>query len=349
MKIIPEIVWRTAASKHKASIYDLLRPGLISSWRNGVETLSLDPQHPVYNFLIEYYGLKGAKGVKRLVRWSPGTHNGGILLQGVRPEDFHDTLHLRGCSEFDPHTGSAFYSPSQFVAGKPPAQAAATYVWYRNILHKTLEAPPILYCDNLHEWAMQYQPSGAPPPPSAKYQAHLPLRVSRATIQQTVERKGTHCTHIHAIQYFSPPALPFNTPTELQTNFHRRELQPKYEQPACVHAHMDLLQYALRLGPFFSMDDKCRSDDLLRVVLAARRLDVAASPYDASAYAGPPICIETAAGRAEYREQQKALLQQVTPVRQSVLAAYEAFLQAAFAAEDVAAAYEFLPHSESVV
>ena len=34
-------------------------------------TTGLNPQHPIYNFLIEYYGLKGIKGVRRLMRWCP--------------------------------------------------------------------------------------------------------------------------------------------------------------------------------------------------------------------------------------------------------------------------------------
>ncbi|OEU14442.1 hypothetical protein FRACYDRAFT_240984 [Fragilariopsis cylindrus CCMP1102] len=41
----------------------------------------LDPKHPVYNFLVEYYGLKGLKGPKRLARWSPSI---SLLLFNVR-------------------------------------------------------------------------------------------------------------------------------------------------------------------------------------------------------------------------------------------------------------------------
>ena len=51
--------------------------------------------------------------------------------------------------------------------------------------------PPSLNCYGLHEWAMQYQPEGSPPPPSAVYQAHaMPLRVDRGTINAVVERRG---------------------------------------------------------------------------------------------------------------------------------------------------------------
>lgn len=329
MKVVPERVWRSAAMKHKAAIYDLLRPGLISSRRNGAETLSLDTKHPQFNFLIEYYGLKGAKGVKRLARWPPGSHPGGILLEGATSDDFADTLHLSGCTEFDASTG-AFYSPSRFVEGKSsPSAAAAPYVWYRNIMQRTLEADPVLYCYNLHEWSMQYQPTpDAPTPPSAKYQAHIPLRVSREVIQRTVERRGTHCTHAHALTYFSPSALPLNTPPAIP-----KSQILSYEQPACVHAHMDLLQYAVRLGPFLSSsndtDDQPLLPSILQFVLQARELDVAASPYHVQATHGiPTVAVETANGRALYRKRQERLL--ASPVRQQLLAAYETFLAAAF-------------------
>ena len=42
-----------------------------------VDWMALDPIHPVYNFLIEYYGLKRRKGTRRLGRWSPDP---GLLL-----------------------------------------------------------------------------------------------------------------------------------------------------------------------------------------------------------------------------------------------------------------------------
>ena len=35
------------------------------------EWTALDPVNPIYNFLIEYYGIKGAKGARRLGRWAP--------------------------------------------------------------------------------------------------------------------------------------------------------------------------------------------------------------------------------------------------------------------------------------
>jgi len=94
--IIPESEWRKQVDIHSQTVKSLLSPGLLSPsgdesllcnhkstgnekkqkrqpvWKNkegGVR--GLDPKHPIYNFLIEYYGLKGSKGVRRLMRWCP--------------------------------------------------------------------------------------------------------------------------------------------------------------------------------------------------------------------------------------------------------------------------------------
>ena len=67
---ISEKVWRAAASKHSQQIKTLLQPGLTSldhAINSGRRTnnrqyqddwSALDPVNPIYNFLIEYYGLK---------------------------------------------------------------------------------------------------------------------------------------------------------------------------------------------------------------------------------------------------------------------------------------------------
>ena len=284
--------------------------------------------------MIEYYGLKGVKGPRRLARWSPTLElllendcvDGGILLESATEEDLGSTLHLRGAYL---ENGGIVYSPAIFFGRSDPdrrrdaVRAATPFLWYRGILQQTLNAEPILHCHGLHEWAMQYQPESAPPPPSAKYQAHLPLRVDRQIINETVERNGVSCTHVDALRYFAPAAAPLN--------HHGSKLdridQLRLEQPACVHAQMDLLKIALRLQPF------CGSELIqhtLATALQARRLDVAASPYDASAYGVGIVPVETAEGRALYRREQIKLMKQAVPVRKEVLRAYDALLQAAF-------------------
>ena len=113
----------------------------------------LDPNNPVCNFLIEYYGLKGHKGTKRLARWSPSpnlllrsaptytsfdelqeaskaiesTCNNntltspaeGVLLEDVTEEDLATLLHLRGAIL---ESDGALYSPSLWFDAKRESQ-----------------------------------------------------------------------------------------------------------------------------------------------------------------------------------------------------------------------------------
>eukprot|EP00557_Chaetoceros_sp_GSL56_P002087 CAMPEP_0176498912 /NCGR_PEP_ID=MMETSP0200_2-20121128/12614_1 /TAXON_ID=947934 /ORGANISM="Chaetoceros sp., Strain GSL56" /LENGTH=461 /DNA_ID=CAMNT_0017897231 /DNA_START=246 /DNA_END=1631 /DNA_ORIENTATION=+ len=408
---ISEKVWRTAAYKHKYRIQSLLRPGLIQSRRrvDGICTSdnhdtferlnhsSLDPMNPVYNFLIDYYGIKGSKGIRRLTRWSPDSsrllhlahdHNqeevkgiivlgenvkrratnihidasnqhstiyqaamevshglGGILLENANENDMGGTLHLRGSIPV-PAVRSAtagkiselygiLYNPALYYNNDNRTSSSnnnnndktiSQYQWYASILQTTLQSEPIFHCHGLHEWAMQYQPHGAPPPPSAKYQANLPLRVSQQVINDTVERKGISCTHVDALRFFAPAAKPLN--------HHGSELtrtdQLRLEQKACVHAHMDLLKIALKLTPFLDAE---LLGDVLEVAIEARRLDVEASPYDATAFGVGVVPVETKEGRKLYRDRQRVLMERTDTVRRRLLEAYETFMWLAFGEE----------------
>ena len=71
---VPEDQWRQQAAEHADRVRNLLAPGMTgidhqlnsgmrrqlrrSNAKDGSWT-ALDPENPVYNFLIEYYGLKG--------------------------------------------------------------------------------------------------------------------------------------------------------------------------------------------------------------------------------------------------------------------------------------------------
>jgi hypothetical protein len=408
---VSQQVWRTAAVEHRHRIRQLLEPGMISqdddeqkssrhrhsrpkpmisateaadkhslTRREDTDRDSededffnaLDPKHPVYNFLVEYYGIKGPKGPRRLARWSPSPGllvqqettqiqtleelekaaaactrplsdldaihfsgsigqavEHGVLLEGASPDDFADLLPLRAATVLDDGQG-VLYSPSLFFGMNDPtrqednARLATPFLWYQSILQQTLSAEPILHCHGLHEWAMQYQPPGAPAPPSAKYQGHLTLRVPREVINTAVERRGVSCTHVDALRFFAPAAGPLN---HHGSSLERID-QLRLEQPACVHAHMDLLKICLKMRPF---GDPVLLQRILELALEARRLDVAASPYDVfTDYGVEPIQIETKEGRAEYRTQQLSLMNRAEPIRRELLHAYSSFLPLAF-------------------
>jgi hypothetical protein len=93
---------------------------------------------------------------------------------------------------------------------------------------------------------------------------------------------------------------------------------------------MDLLKMALKLAPFLPGTLLVRCLD---VALQARKLDVAASPYDATSYGIVPVLIETESGRAEYRQRQVWLMEQAQVVRRELLGAYDEFLESEFSSE----------------
>jgi hypothetical protein len=351
--VIPEHEWRSAAQRHNEEIYQLLQPGLLPPSRHQPTHAwtALDSRHPVYNFLIEYYGLKGTKGPRRLARWSPplismakgeaesdASSNGsfiggGVFLEGATMDDLGSLLHLRGATVVDSSSAGngILYNPGTFF-GKGEAlrrgesqRAATSFLWYRSILQNTAANDPVLHCYGLHEWAMQYWPAHNPPPPSSKYQAHLPLRVSQQVINEVVERKGVlRCTHVDALRFFAPAAGPLN---HHGANLRRTD-QLRLEQPACIHATMDLLKIVLKLQPFV---DAALIVDVLRLALRARTIDIAASPYDVTTtYNIAAIPIETTAGRAAYQQEQLELMKDSCIVRGKLLQAYDAFLSLAF-------------------
>lgn len=341
---IPEPTWRAASTAHAERMRALVAPGFVEVANHLTRDsrpsprfqksddgwLALDAKHPVYNFMLDYYALKGAKSMRRLGRWSPAIHPDGVFLEGATEADIESgRLSPRGASH---SIQGIAYEPRSFMRSATHEQASS-FLWYRSILQATSTATPILHCYGLHEWAMQYWPEGAPEPPSAKYQRHLPLRVSREVINAAVERRGVSCTHVDALRYFAPAAAPLNKHgATLQ-----RSQQPSLEQPACVHAAMDLLKIALKLHPWMSSEIL---GDALEVAIASRTLDVVASPYDLRSYGLEPICIETDEGRQEFREAQVQLMERVVPVRARLLEAYDAFLEVGFDHRTVEAALE---------
>ena len=375
--MISEGVWRKMAQEHSNRIYKLLQPGLIDNACTSNDTgnrrtqrkdrwSAIDSNNPVYNFLEEYYGVKGAKGVRRLGRWSPGlsfSSDGSVpVLAGARDDDVcGGCLHMRGfefvyaqheqflSEDSDTSIVGVRYDPRQYFSHlveesldnrTSKAILASPFVWYRRILTTTQNNDPVTHCHGLHEWAMLYRPNGAPPPPSTKYQSHLPLRVDQIKINAAVERRGVSCTHVDALRFFAKDALPLNREGALL-----REDQIRMEQPACVHANMDLLKIALRLSPWI---DSRLIADALEVAIEARKLDIAASPYDVSVYGFQPIKIENSQGRDEYRERQRIVMNKAAPVRQELLNAYDEFIDYTFG-EDVTndAENQHLPTSNS--
>jgi hypothetical protein len=128
------------------------------------------------------------------------------------------------------------------------------------------------------------------------------------------------CSHFDAYRFFTEPAAQRNT--ERLT----RDGQVATEQPACIHANMDLYKWAFKLGPLVSTELVM---DCLELAADARSLDMRASPYDLRDYGFDPIAVETPAGRAEYVRAQQEIAERAVPVRAALADRCDLLLTAA--------------------
>ena len=251
---------------------------------------------PLLNFVFTYYG-SDLGAAANLGRWCPPV---GVAIEASQDDRERLWRGIESSGAYDPR--------------KLPKKRLAALERGRAALAATRKRPPIWHCYGLHEWAMLYRPDGAPQP--HKHQS-LPLRVDQATINRVVEADEIKCTHFDAFRFFAPEA------TDKNRHALTRQTQLDHEQPACVHANMDLLRYALRLAPFV---DASLIGDALDVALQARDLDIRASPYLLAGAA--PVEVETTAGRKEYVRRQAAVHDAAAPVRDRLLAAYDDFFLA---------------------
>lgn len=299
--VLPRSVWVSKASAHRARIAELLGgPPL--------EVSKSAQRNPLLNFVFQYYRMDYGRKATNLARWSPGLAS--RLEAGDESED--------GALLSKRHVLSGehrWYDPRAMNE-----QHVEKLLASRAALVATRARPPVWHCYGMHEWAMLYRPAGGPEP--VKHQA-LATRVDQDAINAAVTRSQLKCTHYDAFRFFADGAKPLNV-AELS-----RRTQIDHEQPACVHANMDLLRYALRLSPFL---DSGVVADCLELALDARKLDMRASPYDlVGAVVGAdaePIRVETPEGRKEYVRYQSDVHDRAKPLRDTLIQAYDDFFLA---------------------
>ncbi|MCD4535961.1 3-methyladenine DNA glycosylase [Nocardioides sp. cx-169] len=244
-------------------------------------------KHPVHDFLFTYYSQRPAQ----LRRWHPGF---GVTLQDAPEYDG-----LKGYVD-------GTVSPDFLASQRPLVESIHA------LLSATAARPPHFGCFGLHEWAMVYRLAE-----DETRHADWPLRLGGAETDAVVESHKVACSHFDAYRFFTPAARPLNTLSP------GRDDRPAYEQPACLHAGMDLYKHAFRLTPMISSDLVADCFELARDI---RELDMRAAPYDLADLGFEPVRIETPEGKAAYVEAQRSFAERGAPLRERLVTECERLL-----------------------
>jgi hypothetical protein len=244
---------------------------------------------PVLDFLFEYYPFRPS----HLLRWTPGI---GAALE------FEDASELPELSWLKTDGNIAYLDSSLF-----PEKRLSSIKWILGLLEESRNRKPFFGCFGMHEWAMVYRADDV-------RHDQVPLRLGMEEIAEFVESRPLLCTHFDAFRFFTEKARPLNRNSLSRDNFQ------EMEQPGCVHTNMDLYKWAFKLYPWIS-------GEVIREAffnaVEARRVDMQASPYDATEFGLEPIRIETEAGRIEYLDRQMEIFENSQLVRDRVIEEYE--------------------------
>ena len=272
--------WQERAARHRARAGRWTVPAL--------KRRASRQSHPVEDFLFTYYPFSFAK----LEEWHP---EAGTALE-------HSAA-LPACWQKAPYRsqdGAVFADPL-LLEDKELARLR----WIRELLAATRDRTPNFACHGLHEWAMVYRGT------DVRHAMTTALRLPQQEIDALVESRPIRCSHFDAFRFFHAEALPLN---RLQPTLLERQ---DFEQPACVHANMDLYKWAFKAMPWTGSDLLM---DCFELAMELRDLDMRASPYDLSAHGLVPVKIETPEGRREYEKEQARLAAKSAPLRERLIA-----------------------------
>ncbi|GAB3782623.1 hypothetical protein GCM10027601_13570 [Nocardioides ungokensis] len=277
VEVLDEVEWRACAAAHAERVDAFVRPHLARRESR--------VKHPVHDFLFTYYSQRPAQ----LRRWHPGY---GVALGG----DASAYAGLKGYADGDVVTVS-----EEHVASQRPLLESL-----RTLLSATAGRTPNFGCFGMHEWAMVYRLAE-----DETRHADWPLRLGPEGTDAVVESHRIACSHFDAYRFFTGPARPLNTLSPTSAD------RPAFEQPACLHAGMDLYKHAFRLSPMISSDLVADCFELARDI---RELDMRAAPYDLADLGFEPIRVETAEGKQEYAAAQRGFAERGAPLRARLLA-----------------------------
>lgn len=283
---------------------------LTAVWR---EARAAGRKHAIEDFLFTYYPTR----LTHLRRWHPGAGVALVLPDGgadagnaVTPDEAGEAPDPEDRRTWRWHrtdvgsAGTDTACPDTVTLDVDAflADRGDTVRYVRELLSATASRPGTFGCFGLHEWAMVYRDREA-----GRDQRHpLPLRLGHAGTDSVVEANPVRCSHFDAFRFFTPEATDRN---QLQPT---RATQVGMEQPGCLHANMDLYKWCLKLGPAVPGDLLLDAFELARDI---RWTDMAASPYDVSAYGVDAVEIETPQGKAEYVRRQRDYAQRSNALR----------------------------------
>ncbi len=252
------------------------------------ERKSRHSPHPILDFLFVYYRFP----LSKVEAWHPGMDY--ELECDEMPATYRDKHYQ--------HEGGLLKLDPSLMLEKERQRLQ----WSLELLQATQSRSPNFGCHGMHEWAMVYQGQ------VVRHETCTKLRLPQDEIDAFVRSQPICCSHFDAFRFFAPEARPFN---RLQPQFDERE---RMEQPACIHANMDLYKWAYKAMPWIGTDLLWKCFEL---ALRYRDLDMRASPYDLLPWGYPPLLIETEAGRKQYEQEQRALAQASTPLREELILA----------------------------
>ena len=248
--------------------------------------------HPIADFLFEYYPYPFAF----LEQWHPGH---GTAIEWTAEAQHDPALrHLSGRG-YRHKNGALFADPALM-----PEKEKLRLEWICSLLEATRDRAPNFACHGLHEWAMVY--GGR----TVRHEKILPLRLPQQEIDALVSSRPICCSHHDAFRFFAPEARVFN---RLQPDLATRQ---DHEQPACLHANMDLYKWSAKAMPW------CGSALLIEcfeLAVRIRDLDMRASPYDLTTWGREAVCIETPEGRKGYENEQRELATEAQPLRERLI------------------------------
>lgn len=302
--VLERAEWQELAQAHQARAGRYANPY--------VERRNRGEKHPVEDFLFTYYTLKPGQ----MMRWHPGA--GVILLDA--PE-YADQKFYRAVTAQELQDAGVRAERAQQLAHESAAvtvdvegflEKRGTAVSFtREILSNTAAKPGYFGCFGMHEWAMAYKSVE-----SNIRHDYLGLRLGAEGTDKVVESHKIRCSHFDAFRFFMPQAAPMN---ELQPT---REQQRNLEQPACLHANMDVYKWAYKLLPLVSSELLM---DAFELAWEVRELDMKAAPYDLKDWGYEPVKVETTEGKAQYVQIQREFAERSVELRNSLLAVVETY------------------------